>query len=149
MFGFLKSKREKERVEAEGIIKEMHSYYYAAKERFPGKKEIFYLALAWALFAKKNYPEKYQRRELAGMFFLGMAVASIHSLLPSPDSINAMAIHMIHKVHLSIENEYAAEYERLLSEVKVTPEYAEKAGKENFEYFQEVEAELEGLSDLN
>lgn len=149
MFGFLKSKKEKERVEALRIMKEMRSHYDIAKERFPGKKEIFYLALAWALFAKKNYPEKYQRRELAGMFFLGMADANIHSLLPPPDSINAMAIYMVHKVHLSIENEYGVEYERLLSKVQLIPDQAEKAGKENFEYFQEVKAELEGLSDLN
>ena len=148
MFGFLKSKKAKEREEAKAIIAEMNGYYDVVKGKFPKKKEIFYLALSWALFAKNNYPEKYQNSDLARMFFLGMGDAALHARLSPPDSINAMAIYMIHKVHLDIETEYTAEYERLISQIDMSPEQAEKAGKENFEYFQEVKGELEGLSSV-
>lgn len=145
MFGFLRSKKEKEREEAKDIIREMHTYFDAVKKKFPNKKEIFYLALAWALFAKKNYPEKYQRHDLARMFFLGMGDAAIHSYLTPPDSIDAMAIYMIHKVHLSIANEYEAEYGKYMSKVDKSPETVEKSARENVDYLNEVRGRIRGV----
>ncbi|XOA43053.1 MAG: hypothetical protein ACKKMO_01095 [Candidatus Nealsonbacteria bacterium] len=120
MFGLFGSK-EKDREMAESIIKIMHDYYNKARNKFPNKKEIFYLSLACVIYSKKHHPKQYKNDSLSYLLLpFGVNVAGPFSFLEPPDSIDALAYYMIHKERLNVVKEYEQEFNKIISKNEIT-----------------------------
>ncbi len=146
MFGLFGSK-EKDREKAEAIIKVMHDYYNAARVKFPNKKEIFYLALAWVIYAKKHHPEQYAKDSFSFLVMPASSDTLIFSFLDSPDSIDAFSYFMVHKERLSISGEYEPKFNVIMAKIKVTQPQVEQATKEMVDYLSDEMENLEGISE--
>ena len=146
MFGLFSSK-EKDREKAVAIIKVMHDYYDAARAKFPNKKEIFYLALAWVIYAKKHHPDQYANN----FSFLLMPASCdtlIFSFLETPDSIDALSYFMIHKEKLSGIKDYESKFNEIMSKIKATSQsQIDQATKDMVDYISDEMDNLENISE--
>jgi len=140
---------------AETIIKLMHDYYNEARTKFPNKKEIFYLALAWVIYAKKHHPEQYEEKSF---YFLMVAVASgdtlIFSLLKSPDSIDALSYFMVHKERLGVSKKYEPKFNEIMKntnlkqiQLATDQQQMEQATNEVVEYLSDEMKNFEGITE--
>ncbi len=144
MFGLFGSK---ERERAEGIIKVIHNYYGAAKTRFPNKNEAFYLALAWAIYAKKHHSSQYAEDDLSSLLLPAFTDTLVFSFLKPPDSINALSLFMINKERLSIAKEYEPRFRDLMLKFNATQTQIEQAMEEALARLAEEANSLEGISE--
>ena len=115
---FGRKKRDKEKAEA--IIKAVHAYYETARSRYPGKREIFYLALAWGIYVKKHHAGQYTDYDLAFLLVPASGDTAIFSFLHPPDSIEALALFMVHKERLRVATEYEAKFNEIMGRLQVT-----------------------------
>lgn len=152
MFGLFSSK-EKDREKAEAIIKVIHDYYNAVRAKFPNKKEIFYLALAWVIYMMKHHPDQYPQDNLSLLIHLRFATDDtlFLSFLESPDSIDALSYLMVHKEKLISAIERDQKVNKVLSKIKITKDQidqneVEKVTKEIFDYLMTMEP-LESISE--
>jgi len=119
MFGLFGS-RKKDREMAESIIKVMHDYYNKARNKFPNKKEIFYLSLACAIYSKKHHLKQYKNDSLSYLLLpFGVNVAGLCSFLEPPDSIDALAYYMVHREGLRLKKEYEQEFNKIMSKNEI------------------------------
>lgn len=146
MFGLFNSK-EKEREEAEAIIKVMHNYYNEVRAKFSDKKEIFYLALTWVIYAKKHHSDQYIKDDFSLLIIPASSDTLIFSFLESPDSIAALSYFMIHKEGLSVSDEYETKFNAIISKIKITQPQVEQATKEMVSYLSKEMDSLEGISE--
>ena len=145
VFGLFRS-REKQRAQAEAIIQVVREYYDKAKKRFPGKGEIFYLALAWAVYAKKHHRSQYEKDDLAFLLLPGMSDTMLFSFLQPPDSVDALAYFMVHKERFGVANEYEPKFKAIMEKLRIKEAEATAAIEPNTPY---IGKEMEGLRSLS
>lgn len=147
MFGLFSSK-EKDRERAEAIIKVMHDYYNAARAKFPDKKEIFYLALAWVIYAKKHHPDQYAKDNFSFLVMPASSDTLIFSFLESPDSIDALSYFMVNKERLGVAKEYEPKFNEIMAKIKATQiAQTEQATKDMVDYLSDEIDNLESISE--
>lgn len=146
MFGLFGSK-EKDRKKAEAIIKVMHDYYNVARAKFPNKKEIFYLALAWVIYAKKHHSDQYVKDNFSFLVMPASSDTLIFSFLDSPDSIDALSYFMVHKERLSVSKEYESKFNEVMAKIKATQSQVEQATKEMVDYISDEMDNFEGVTE--
>lgn len=146
MFGLFGSK-EKDRKKAEAIIKAMHDYYNAARAKFPNKKEIFYLALAWVIYAKKHHPDQYAKHSFSFLMLPASSDTLTFSFLEPPDSIDALSYFMVYKEKLSVAKEYESKFNEIMAKIKPSQiAQIEQAIEDMVDYISE---EIENLKDIS
>ena len=131
---------------AEEIIRAMHSYYRNVRSRFPREREIFYLASAWAIYAKKHHPEQYKDYDLTFLLAAGAADTAVFSFLRPPDSIEALAIFMVHKERLPVASEYEAKFSEIMGRLPVDEAHVMKKTEGLTKYVLAQGVALEGTS---
>ncbi|MCJ7501860.1 MAG: hypothetical protein MUP80_02200 [Acidobacteriia bacterium] len=141
---FRRRKTEKEKAEA--IIRALHVYYETARSRYPGKREIFYLALAWAIYAKKHHAGQYKDYELPFLLVPALGDTAIFSFLQPPDSIQALAYFMVHKERLRVATEYEAKFSEIMGRLQVTESHVLKESEVLTKYVLAEGAALEGIT---
>lgn len=110
---------------AESIIYAIRSYYDLARKKFLGKKEIFYLALTWAVYAKKHHPEQYKNDEISDLLIIGAFDTILFSQLNYPESVEALAYYMVNK-EKALVVDYETRFNSLMSKVNFSQEYSTK-----------------------
>jgi mRNA degradation ribonuclease J1/J2 len=146
MFGLFNSK-EKDRQAAESIIEAIHGYYNMARVKFLDKKEIFYLALVWVIYAKKHHPDQYIKNSFSSLIIPASSDTLIFSFLTSPDSIDAFAYFMINKERLSVAKEYEPKFNEIMSKIQATQEQINKAIQEMVDYLSDEMENFEGITE--
>ena len=139
--------QEKDRAKAEIIIKVMHDYYNAVRVKYPDKKEIFYLALAWVIYAKKHHPDQYAKDSFSFLVMLASSDTLIFSFLDSPDSIDALSYFMVNKERLSVTKEYESKFNEIMVKTKATQSQIEQATKEMVDYLSDEMVNLKGVTE--
>ncbi len=135
--------KEKERKKAESIFNVMHDYYNSARSKYTNKKEIFYLSLAWAIYAKRHHPAQYRNYYLVDLLIIASSDTLIISYLNSPDSIDALSYYMIHKEKLIVEKEYEMKFNTIMSKINISESQIQQGSKEMVEYICEEMEKLE------
>lgn len=146
MFGLFGLK-EKDIEKAEVIIKVMHDYYNSAQAKFPNKKEIFYLALTWVIYAKKHHPDQYAKNSFSFLMMPASGDTLIFSFLESPDSIDALSYFMVHKEKLSVGKEYESKFNEIMSTVSIIKATQDQVQKEMVDYLSDEMKNLEGITE--
>ena len=146
MFGLFGSK-EKDREKAEAIIKVMHNYYNSAQVKFPNKKEIFYLALSWVIYAKKHHPDQYEKDSFSFLMMPASGDTLIFSFLEPPDSIDALSYFMIHKEKLGVEKEYEPKFNKIMSTVSMIKATQDQIQQEMVDYLSDEMENLQGITE--
>lgn len=144
MFGF--RSKEKDHVSAEAIIKVIHSYYSAIRKKFPNKREIFYLALTWAIYAKKHHPGQYKNNSLALLIIAGSGDTLLFSLLEPPNSIDALAYYMVNKERISIAKEYEPKFNEIMGQIKITEDQI-NAEKKMVDYLSDEMGKIQDITE--
>lgn len=145
MFQFFGSKK-RDKEKAESIMRAIHACYETARSRYPGKREIFYLALAWAIYAKKHHAGQYKDHDLAFLLAPALGDTAIFSFLQPPDSIQALALYMVHKERLRVANEYEAKFSDIMGRLQVNEAHVMKESEGLMEYVLAEGAALEGAT---
>jgi len=145
MFGF--DSKEKDRTSAQGIINVMHNYYSLAKKKFPNKKEIFYLALTWAIYAKKHHPVQYKNDQIVPLIMPGSSDTLLFSFLKPPGSVDALAYYMIHKEKLSVSKEYEPKYNEIMAQLEITEEQVNAETERMVVYLTEQMEKIQNISE--
>lgn len=129
---------------AQGIILALYNYYTTLKRKFPNRREIFYLALTWAMYAKKHHPTQYQNDNLSFLTITcGLPESLVFSKLEYPKSLQALSFYMIYKERLSVSDKYEVRFNALILEINFpTAEHAASELKQLQPY---IMAELETL----
>jgi hypothetical protein len=115
---------------AEAIIKVMHDYYHAAKVKFPNRKDVFYLMLAWTIYAKKNHPVQYKDLPFYRLFPFALGAVNLFCLLDPPDSIDAFSYDMVHSEKLRSFKDYEPRFNKIMAKLEITQAQLDKASKE-------------------
>lgn len=139
--------KDQERQRADAVNAAVHRYYESAKKRVPGKKDAFYLALTWAIFAKKHHAEQYKAHELTFLLVAGSGDTGVFSLLSAPDSINALALYMIHKERISVAEEYEPEFNMIMSKIALSESDALRKAQEAAQYVMGEAESLDGFTE--
>lgn len=145
MFRWFGSKA-KDRGRSEAIIKAMHAYYDAARTRFPEKKEVLYLALAWVIYAKKHHASQYLKDSFSSLLIPASSDTLIFSFLESPDSIDALSYFMVNKERLSVAEEYEPKFRDIMVRMKATQTQMEQEMIRTFDY---VSGEMGNLGSVS
>lgn len=132
---------------SELIIFVIRTYYHQVRTKFPDKKEIFYLATTWALYAKFHHPVEYKNDDLESLFILGYADTLAFSLLPVPESIEALSYYFLQKEHILKDTKYEPRFMELMTVVVRSEEEMEKAVEEIHAYIIEEAKNLRGLNE--
>lgn len=101
--------------EAEEIIQEVRGLYIKAREVYPNNRDMFYLALVWAIFAKKHHKKKESLNEL---LLPGVVDTMTFSLLESPKSIEALSYYLVYKSGISDASEYEDKFNKVMEPFK-------------------------------
>lgn len=125
----------------------MHDYYNAARVKFPDKKEIFYLALAWVIYAKKHHPDQYAKNSFSFLIMPASSDTLIFPFLESPDSIDALSYFIVNKERLSVTKEYEPKFNEIMGKIQATQEQVNKATKEMVDYLSDEIENLEGITE--
>lgn len=139
--------KEKERKIAQYIIDCMHHYYNMAKLKYPNKKEIFYLSLAWVVYAIKHYPKKYKNMDLDYLLVLAVSDALFFSYLEYPESIDALSIYIIHKEDITIPPKHEEKFYTITTKININNNHKlDDAIKEAVQY---LISEAENIGEIN
>jgi hypothetical protein len=117
--------RSKERERAATIIKIMYGYYESGRSHFPERDELFYLAHAWAAFAKRHHPDQFGRKKIGELMILGLGDVVVPSFLSPPQSIEALAYYMLHKERAKAAKDYEPAYIALIGSLRITDDDVE------------------------
>ena len=146
MFRLFNSKK-KDKELAEAIIKVTHHYYNEVRIKFSNKKEIFYLALTWAIYAKKHLPEQYSKYSFSSLVIVASSDTLIFSFLKRPDSIDALSYFMVHKAKLRVSKEYEPKFTNIMTKLEVPQSQVEIVTKDMITYLSNEMEKLESISE--
>jgi hypothetical protein len=121
VFGLFSSRKPKT-MNAEQVVAAIHRYYRGAKDKFAGKREIFYLALAWAVYVKCHHAERYKNQDLSWLLVPGASLTALVALMPPPKSIEALGIYILHWEKMQIDPKLEYRFNELLAEFNLTDE---------------------------
>ncbi len=139
--------KDKERTLAENIITTLHNYYNVVRSEFPNKREVFYLAFTWTLYAKNFHKDQYADYDFPMLFMLSSGDVQTHSYLDPPDSIDAFSYYLIHKEKLSIEDEYEQKYSNIMMKYEIRENEMNNIIEENTKYLIEESHNLDNIDD--
>jgi len=138
----------KQRKIANSIIDDITHFYKVSRDIFQDKHEIFYLSLAWAIYAKLKHSKRYEDMSISYLLIAASSDCQIISLLESPDSIEALSYYLIHKEGITIENEYESRFNKLISKIpNLTETMKIELSKRTVEYLNDQSEQIDNYDE--
>ncbi|KKS12565.1 MAG: hypothetical protein UU67_C0049G0009 [Candidatus Daviesbacteria bacterium GW2011_GWB1_41_5] len=98
----------------DAIIYAIKQYYDGARNRFPNKRESFYLVLAWIKYALKHHASQYSGDDFVSLLVPALGDTMIFSHLIYPDSRDALAYYMVQKENPNLAKKYEDKFKQLI-----------------------------------
>lgn len=124
-------------------VKELHEIYDKVRLKFPHKKEIFYLSLTWAIYAKK-YSKQSKDNDLSFLLIPGGTQSLLFSFLDYPDSIDALSYYWAIKTFPEESKHYEPEFDLLSAKVDINKINTEEETQKMVTYLMDEGKLVEG-----